>query len=371
MAQLGLPTVELLQAIRRIVREDRLRNDSNITSRQKRRIPRAGTEGGGFAKLIQLDMSEPAYEEVSGATITTFLPAGTGTELERDDATGEVSLTATDVPVVNAAPRPYKGADSSRSRVVLAVPLATGEYVPIPTATDPFLDCVWCEWRMKVGASSISTGAEPDPTDSAAFDLLGGNAGTSPTTSEYWPHYARLENNKVYLPYPGYYWLVMIAAPYMIDIGSPFVKTRTTSTSGGHTHTVDVEYNQLIVTQMRPTFGTGVNTEAAYWAYAVSPIGAITSGSQWTLDVPTLTWSGAIYVEDDETIEEKYFYPQFSPDFYQYDGGSPTCKVNFYAMIIPLTRDWRREETDGKAEWEHNPYADGSFKWWGTGTEPS
>ena len=335
-------------------------------------VARKGTGSASTpAKLIQLDMPKPAYEQVSGSTITTYLPTGTGTELSHNPSTGEVTVTANSISVINAAPRIYKGANSSRSRVVVAVPVGGGKYVPIPTATDPFLDAVWCEWRMKSGAAAITTAAEPDPTNASDFDLVGGNSGTSPTTSEYWPHYARLENNKVYHPYPGYYWLVMVGAPYVVDIGSPFVKTRTTSSAAGHTHTVDIEYNQLIQTQMRPTFGTGVNTEAAYWARTVSPLGGITATTQWTLDIPTLTWSGAIYVEDDESIDEKYFYPQFSPEFFQYDGSSPSCKVDFYAMIVPLTRDWRREVSDGKAEWKHNPYPSGSFQWWGSGTEPS
>lgn len=89
MAQLGLPTVELLQAIRRIVREDRLRNESNITSRQKRRIPR----GSGGGDTWGYGVTSGTVTAASGTPITTL---GTGNvAIYDDDGLGAVTASGT------------------------------------------------------------------------------------------------------------------------------------------------------------------------------------------------------------------------------------------------------------------------------------
>lgn len=89
MAQLGLPTVELLQAIRRIVREDRLRNESNITSRQKRRIPR----GGGAGDTWGYGVTSGTVSAAIGTPLTTL---GTGNvAIYDDDGLGAVTASGT------------------------------------------------------------------------------------------------------------------------------------------------------------------------------------------------------------------------------------------------------------------------------------
>lgn len=349
---------ELAMQVRQLVREEMANNQARPAGGKKRRYPR--TAGGSVARLVELDMTKPAYETVSGSTITTYMPSGTGTVYSRDESTGELTLGSDTVNIINAAPRIYDP-DTSRGRAVLAVPVQGGGYVPIPMATDPFVPSVSCSWSSSAGGSSDITGS----TSGTTVTMDDGNYTLWPTVAdseEHYPPWARPQNDRLYLMRPGHYLCLCRFSFERITTGETFTQQYNTSTVSSHFHTVDI-----------PTPGnvwgtTGLSTSNN----GVKPLNGYMQtdyGLNW-YEEPSFFWFCVVYSDGDEALEDRYIVPVV-----KLKDLCPTThfviRPYYHLTVLPLSC-WNESGDAGTdAEWKHDPWADGTYKWWGTGTEPS